>query len=112
EGRTKFEVSRMKKEWQRLDRLYSGIKGLTEKPVAAIIVDINFEKSAVRECRKVHIPIIAIVDSNTDPELVEYPIPGNDDALNSIRLILSTLSNAVLAGNKGNGVKHNLKDYS
>ncbi len=112
EGRTKYEVSRMKKEWERLSRLYSGIKTLTNKPVAAVILDINFEKAAVKECRKVHIPIVAIVDSNVDPDLVDYPIPGNDDAINSISLIVKTLADAVLAGNAGKGVKHDLKDYS
>lgn len=112
EDRTKFEVSRMKKEWQRLSRLYSGIKTLTEKPVACVIVDTNYEKSAVRECRKIGLPIVGIVDTNSDPDMIDYVIPANDDAISSIQFILSKLADAVLEGNKGNGIKHNLKDYA
>ena len=112
EDRTKFEVSRMKKEWQRLERLYSGIKNLNQKPVAVVIIDTNFEKSAVRECRKVRIPIVGIVDTNSDPDFSDYLIPANDDAIGSINLLMKTLADAVLEGNKGNGVKHVLKDYS
>lgn len=112
EGRTKYEVSRMKKEWQRLSRLYSGIKNLVDKPVAAVIIDVNYEKAAVRECRKMNIPIVAIADTNVDPDLIDYLIPANDDAINSIKVILRTLADAVLEGNKGKGVKHDLQDYS
>ncbi len=112
EDRTKYEVSRMKKEWQRFNRLYSGIKNLSTKPTAIVIVDTNFEKSAVREARKVRIPIIGLVDTNSDPDKADYIIPGNDDAIGSITLICKILADAVLAGNKGNGIKHTLIDYS
>lgn len=112
QDRTKFEVSRMKKEWEKLNRLYSGIKTLTSKPSAVVIIDTNFEKAAVRECNIISIPIVAIVDTNSDPEVANYPIPANDDAINSIQLILKTLADAILRGNKGNGVQHDLKDYS
>lgn len=112
QDRTKYEVSRMKKEWQKLNRLYSGIKGLNTKPVAVIIVDTNFEKAAVKECKKISIPVVALIDTNSDPETADYVIPANDDAINSIKLVLHTLADAVLVGNKGNGVKHNLKDYA
>jgi hypothetical protein len=112
QDRTKYEVSRMKKEWQKLNRLYSGIKGLNAKPVAVIIVDTNFEKAAVKECKKISIPVVALIDTNSDPETADYVIPANDDAINSIKLVMHTLADAVLQGNKGNGVKHNLKDYA
>jgi len=102
----------MKKEWQRLDRLYSGIKFLSARPTAVVVIDTNVEKSAIRECRKIKVPLVGIVDSNCDPESVDYAIPGNDDALGSLNLIIGTLADAVLEGNKGNGIKHNLKDYA
>lgn len=112
EGRTKFEISRMKKEWQRLDRLYSGIKQLEGKPVAAVIIDVNFEKGALRECKKLGIPVVALVDTNVDPESVNYPIPSNDDAITVIELMMKVLADAVIAGNKGKGIAHKLQDYS
>lgn len=112
QDRTKYEVSRMKKEWAKLNRLYSGIKALSSKPTAVFILDTNFEKAAVKECKKISIPIVAIVDTNSDPDLADYPIPANDDAIKSLKIILKTLGDAVLAGNKGEGVKHDLKDYS
>jgi len=110
--RTKYEVSVMKKEWERLNRLYEGIKALNQKPTAIIIVDTRFEKAAVREARKLNIPVVALIDTNCDPDTADYIIPGNDDAIGSIRLVLKTLADAVLAGNKGNGIKHNLVDYN
>ena len=112
QDRTKYEVSRMKKEWFKLNRLYSGIKTLSAKPTAVVVLDTNYEKSAIKECKKISIPIVALVDTNSNPDLADYPIPANDDAIRSLTLILKTLGDAVLAGNKGNGVNHNLKDYS
>ncbi len=112
QDRTKYEVSRMKKEWQRLTRLYSGIKSLTQKPTAVIVIDSNFEKAAVKEARKIRVPVVGIIDSNCDPESVDYVIPANDDAIGSIKLILKTLADAVLEGNGGKGIQHNLKDYA
>jgi small subunit ribosomal protein S2 len=112
EDRTKYEVSLMKKEWQRLNRLYSGIKGMVEKPTAVVIIDTNFEKAAVRECKKIGIPIIAIIDTNSDPDSAQYTIPANDDAIASIALLVRTLADAVLRGNKGKGINHKLQDYA
>ncbi|MEO6729354.1 MAG: 30S ribosomal protein S2 [Candidatus Dojkabacteria bacterium] len=110
--RTKYEVALMKKEWQKLNRLYSGIKTLETKPTAIVILDTNFEKSAVKEARKVGVPVVGIVDTNCDPDMVDYVIPANDDAIKAILLVLKTLGDAILVGNKGAGVKHELKDYS
>jgi len=112
EGRTKYEVSVMKKEWERLNRLYSGIKTLSERPTAIVVLDVNYEKSAIRECRKLNLPIVGIVDTNSDPDNADYVIPANDDAIGSIKTLVGALADAVLDGNKGNGVKHELKDYS
>ncbi len=112
QGRTKYEVALMKKEWQSLTRLYGGIKALTAKPTAVVVLDTKFEKAAVREARKVGIPVIGIVDTNCDPEVADYVIPANDDALNAIKMIFRTLGNAVMSGNGGNGIKHELKDYA
>ena len=112
EGRTKYEVSRMKVEWQRLNRLYEGVKDMDKAPVAAVVVDPRFEAAAVKECRLAGIPVFALTDTNCNPEKVDYVIPGNDDALRSIELIVNTLGGAVKKANAGKGVKHNIKDYS
>lgn len=112
EGRTKFEVSNMKKEWEKMNRLYEGVKTMDDFPKAIVLVDVNFERNVVEEAKKKEIPVVAIVDTNSDPDLVEYPIPGNDDAISSLRLLITSLADAVKKGNKGNGVKHTLIDYS
>ncbi len=112
EGRTKFEVSNMKKEWVKMNRLYEGIKKMSSFPKAIVIVDINYERNVITEAKKLGIPVVAVVDTNTDPDLVDYPVPGNDDAISSLRLLVSYFADAVLTGNKGNGVKHEFVDYS
>jgi small subunit ribosomal protein S2 len=112
EGRTKYEVSRMKSEWQRLTRLYAGVKNMAALPKLMVVIDPRFEKVAVREAKKSLVPVIALVDTNTDPDMIDYVIPGNDDALGSITLVVKVLADAVSAGNGGNGVKHSLSDYS
>ncbi len=112
EGRTKYEVSRMKSEWERLDRLYGGIKTMTEKPTAVVVVDPNYEKVAVREGRKIGVPVVALADTNCNPSLLDYVIPGNDDAMRSIELVVNVLAAAVKEGNGGKGIQHNLRDYS
>lgn len=112
EGRTKFEVSRMKKEWERLNRLYRGIKELSQKPTAVVVLDVKYERNAVREARAMNIPVVAVVDTNTDPNKVDYPIPGNDDAVSSIELFLNLFAEAIKQGNEGKGIRHEFKDYS
>jgi small subunit ribosomal protein S2 len=72
-----------------------GIRHMDELPGAMFIVDIKREHNAVNEGRRLGIPIVAIVDTNCDPDLVDYPIPGNDDAIRSVRLILSAVTNAI-----------------
>lgn len=112
ENRTKFEISQMKKDWIKMNRLYEGIKHMTKFPVAIVIVDSNYEKGSVIEARKKGIPVVALVDTNSDPTNVDYPIPANDDAIRSISLILKVLGTAIKAGNQGKGVVHTYKDYS
>lgn len=112
EGRTKYEVTLLKSEWQRLYRLYAGVKGMTQLPKAVFVIDPRYEKVAVREARKMNIPVFALVDTNGNPDEANYVIPGNDDALKAIELVVKVVADAVLAGNKGNGVKHNLVDYT
>jgi small subunit ribosomal protein S2 len=112
EGRTKYEVSLMKKEWAKLNRLYSGVKTMDSMPKAMVVVDVRYEKNAVREAKRMGIPVVGIVDSNSNPDMIQYPIPANDDAISSIKLIIKTLAAAVREGNKSGGVKHHLKDYS
>lgn len=112
EGRTKYEVSVMKKEWAKMDRLYSGMKSLNEKPRAVIVVDAKFEKNAVREANIMGIPVVALVDTNTNPDRVDYVIPANDDAISSIKLVLQSLTDTIKDNNKDKKVNHNLIDYS
>jgi small subunit ribosomal protein S2 len=112
EGRTKYEISRMKQEWQKLNRMYEGVKTLDKPPVAVIVVDPRYEKGVVMESRHAKVPVFALADSNCDPDEVDYLIPGNDDAIGSIEIVLSTLAKAIRSGNGGKGVKHELKDYN
>lgn len=112
EDRTKYEVTQMKSEWERLNRLYRGVKSMTKLPKAIVIIDPGYERVAVREANLLDIPVVALVDTNTDPDIVDYIIPGNDDALKSITMVVNVLANAVLTGNGGKGVKHVIKDYS
>jgi small subunit ribosomal protein S2 len=112
QGRTKYEVMQMKSKWERLNRLYAGIKQMQNFPGAVIVIDPRFERVAVKEAKLMGIPVVALTDTNCDPEGIKYVIPGNDDALAAIETIVTTLADAVLAGNEGKGVKHNLIDYT
>ena len=99
-GLVKKEVARLEKEEAVLRKNLSGIIQMENLPGAMITVDINKELTAVKEARRLGIPVVAIVDSNTDPDLVDYPIPGNDDAIRSIRLIVTLLADAIIEGRK------------
>jgi small subunit ribosomal protein S2 len=111
-NRTKFEINQLKKEWERMNRIYKGVKTMDRFPSAVVVVDCHYEKGAVLEAKAVNIPIVSLVDTNSDPDLVDYVIPANDDALKSLDLILGVLSNAIKSGNGGRGVKHQFKDYT
>jgi small subunit ribosomal protein S2 len=97
---TKKEVSLLKKEQYRLQKLLDGIRDMTEYPQAVFIVDTKKERIAVLEARRLHIPIVAIVDTNADPEEVDYCIPGNDDAIRAVKLIASVMGDAIIDGRK------------
>ncbi len=95
---SKKEASRRNKELLRFEKYLEGIKDMDEIPGLVFIVDPHEESTAVSEARRLHIPIVAICDTNCDPELVDYPIPGNDDAIRSIQLFCSIIASSVLEG--------------
>ncbi len=98
EGRTKKEILMLTREMTKLDRTLGGIRDMSKVPSAVWIVDTNKEHLAVAEARKLHIPVVAILDTNCDPDLVDYPIPGNDDAIRSAALLTKVVAAAVAEG--------------
>ena len=92
------EAAAIRREMDRMNRNFEGIKEIKKLPGAAFIVDIKNEEIAVAECRKLGIPVVAVVDTNSDPTLVDYPIPANDDAVKSIRLITEIVVEAIQNG--------------
>ena len=97
----KKEVASLQKEISDLERNLGGIKNMKGLPSAIFIVDPKKEKNAVAEARKLGIPVVAIVDTNCDPDEVDYVIPGNDDAIRAIKLIASVMTDAILEGKQG-----------
>ena len=95
---SKKEIARLDKERRKLAKNLDGIRGMSRLPDAVFIVDTRHEQIAVDEARKLKIPVIGVVDTNCDPDQVEYVIPGNDDALRSIRLFSAGIADAVIAG--------------
>lgn len=98
---TKREKVLMEKHLRKLESIYAGIEGMTERPQALYVVDTHREESVVREANKMGIPVVGIVDTNANPEVIDWPIPANDDAVGSIQLITSYLAEAVLEGKAG-----------
>lgn len=96
---TKKETIKLEKERARLEKFLSGIKEMYKLPAALIVVDAKKERIAVAEANKLKIPVIAILDTNTDPDPIDYPIAANDDAIKSISVIVRTLSDAIIEGN-------------
>jgi small subunit ribosomal protein S2 len=94
----KKEVQRLERERHHLEQNLSGIKDMAELPGALFVVDSHKEEIAVREARKLGIPVVGIVDTNCDPDLVDYVIAGNDDALRAIRLFTSRIADSILEG--------------
>ena len=94
----KKEVALRRKELQKLRKHLDGIKQMPSLPDIAIIIDQKREMTAIAECRKLGIPIVSILDTNCDPDLVDIPIPGNDDAVRSIKLILNSLTDSIIQG--------------
>ena len=97
----KKEVIILKKEMEKLEKNLGGIKGMTESPGAMFVVDPKKERIAILEARKLGIPVIGLVDTNCNPEDVDYVIPGNDDAIRAIKLIVEAMANAVLESKQG-----------
>ena len=105
ENLTKKEVSALQKEKSKLENNLCGIKEMKELPGALFIIDTHKEQIAVAEARRMGIPIIAVVDTNCNPEGIDYPIPGNDDAIRAISLFTSIIANAVIESDNENGLK-------
>ena len=97
----KKEVIKLNLEIEKLDKYLGGIKDMKKLPGALFIVDPRKEKIAVAEAKKLGIPVVAIVDTNCDPDEVDYVIPGNDDAIRAVKLITATIANAVIEGRQG-----------
>ncbi|WP_024822071.1 MULTISPECIES: 30S ribosomal protein S2 [Aminobacterium] len=97
----KKEVVLLKKELAKLEKYLSGIAGMKALPDALFLIDPRREEIAVLEAKKLMIPVIAIVDTNCDPEMIDYPIPGNDDAIRAIKLISGLMADAVIEGKQG-----------
>tara|TARA_B100000315_G_C14566613_1_gene583281 strand:- start:1087 stop:1887 length:801 start_codon:yes stop_codon:yes gene_type:complete len=98
----KKEVLRLEKERGKLNRNLSGIRKMDTLPGCLVVTDTRIEQIAMMEAKRLEIPLVAILDTNSDPDGVQYPIPGNDDTVKGIRLILSTLANAVIEGQQIN----------
>ncbi len=97
---SKRETLRLQREYRKLAKLFDGLQQLDRLPGAIFVIDPVREATAVAEARRMKIPLIALIDTNGNPELIDYPIPGNDDALRSISLVTNVIANAVLEGKK------------
>ena len=97
----KKEVVHIKKEYDKLNKLLAGIRDMYKLPQAMFIIDPSKEEIAIREARKLNIPVFGIVDTNCDPDMVDYVIPGNDDAIRAVKLIVGVMNNAIIEANGG-----------
>ena len=102
----KKEVIGLKKEYDKLNKLLCGIREMTKLPQALYIVDPSKEEIAIREARRLHIPVFGIVDTNCDPDMVDYVIPANDDAIRAVKLITGVMANAIVEANGGKIVEY------
>ena len=101
----KKEVIQLKNEMEKLEKNLGGIKEMTKLPEVMFIVDPKKERIAILEARKLNIPIIGLIDTNCDPEDVDYPIPGNDDAIRAVKLITDVMASAIIEGRQGETVE-------
>ncbi len=97
---SKLEVQRFQEEIDALNAKYSGIKDLSGKPGALFLIDVNGDLNAIREAKTIGVPVVALVDTNADPSLIDYVIPSNDDAIKGIQLMLSYVAQAISEGKK------------
>lgn len=98
---TKKEAAAFRKELSKLSKNLSGIKNMEKAPDAIFVVDVKMEELSVVEASLLNIPVFAMIDTNVDPDLVTHPIPANDDAIRSVKLITSIIANAIVEGNQG-----------
>lgn len=102
----KKEVIGLKKEYEKLNKVLCGIRAMNRLPQALFIIDPSKEEIAIKEARKLHIPVFGIVDTNCDPDMVDYVIPGNDDAIRAVKLITGVMANAIVEANGGKLVNY------
>ena len=107
---TKKEVQGLKHEMEKLEKYLGGIKDMDKLPGALFIVDPRKERIAVAEAHKLNIPIVAIIDTNCDPDEIDYPIPGNDDAIRAVRLLTGKIADAIIEGRQGEGAEAAAED--
>ena len=103
----KKEVAQLLHEREKLEKFLGGIKEMKSMPQALFVVDPKKERIAVKEAHILGIPVIGIVDTNCDPEELDIPIPGNDDAIRAVKLITETIANAVIEGKQGSQIEDN-----
>ncbi|HEY8286726.1 MAG TPA: 30S ribosomal protein S2 [Chloroflexota bacterium] len=96
--RTKRETLRIQEEITKLNRILGGVKGMNRLPDALFIIDTHKERLAIQEATRLEIPVIALLDTNSDPDEVQYPIPANDDAIRAVRLLTSKIADAIIEG--------------
>ena len=106
----KKEVANLTREKERLEKFLGGIRHMQGVPDAVYVVDPRKEEIAVRECNNLGVPVVSIVDTNCDPDVIDYLIPGNDDAIRAVRLLTSRIADAVLEGKQGVQVRQESKD--
>jgi small subunit ribosomal protein S2 len=95
------EVSSLNREKTKLVRFLGGIRGMAELPAAIFVTDTRKDQNAVLEANKLNIPVVAVVDTNCDPDQINYPIPGNDDAIRAIKLMTAKMADAIIEGHEG-----------
>ena len=106
----KKEVIKLRKEWDKLERNLGGIKEMKELPSVIFVVDPKKEHICIEEAHILHIPLVGIVDTNCDPEELDYVIPGNDDAIRAVKLIVSTMADAVIEANQGESMSDSVNE--
>ena len=106
----KKEVILLKKEMEKLERNLGGIKEMNELPGVIFLVDPKKERIAILEAKKLGIPVVGLVDTNCNPEEVDYAIPGNDDAIRAVKLIADVMANAVIEGKQGESFEHEIEE--
>ena len=105
----KQEIAALNREGAKLRRNLEGILEMSQLPDALVIIDTTREENAVKEARRLDIPVVAVVDTNADPELIDYPIPGNDDAIRAIRVVLQKLVDAIVSASSEGRIREQVE---